>query len=295
MSHIYSTKNPGSQYTEKPVFIQTRNYDIFGILHIPDTSSSRDKVVVILLTGASIPRTHRNRMWVILARQLAESGFFSFRFDYRGLGESTGLFEDVSIDKVLSQDLLHIINFLTNLINPGKIILVGECFGARTALSMVNLIKFHGLVFLAAPTINNTERVTHQAGRKDITHYINKLKWQRWGTFLNTERIKRNFIFFIKRIHNKWAGINTNLLISESFSNQLSTLVKKGIPSLMIYGTRDEFYENMKLFLQKIDSEKLKNAEFYEIQGEKAHGLVVDVGVQESIIAKILDWIVSRY
>lgn len=294
----YAGSAPGNPYisvTERPIFIRSQNNDLFGILHTPDTTIVHEKIVVILLTGASIPRTHRNRMWVTLARQLTDLGLFAFRFDYRGLGESTGLFEGLNLNKLLTQDLANIIDYLTNHINPDKIILVGECFGARTALSMVNFRKFHGLVFLAAPTVDEDGRVIHMASKKNFAHYLNKLKWQRWGTFLNIERLKRNFVFFAARLQNKWKHIEPKSLVSEEFSKQFSTLVNDKIPSLVIYGTEDDYYENMKLLLQGIDFNKRKHIDFFEVQGEKAHGLVVDIQIQQAVITRVLNWIDSRY
>jgi alpha/beta superfamily hydrolase len=291
----YLSESSSISLMEKPIFIQCRNTDLFGMLHMPNKSATQEKTIIILLTGASIPRTHRNRMWVKLARQLTGLGFFTFRFDYRGLGESTGLFEGLNLNKLLTQDLLDIVKFLKTLINPAKFILIGECFGARTALSIIHFQKFHGLVLLAAPTVDEDGRILHTGNSKDITYYLNKLKWQKWGTFLNIKRLKRNFIFYSKRLQNKWNHINPNSLISEEFSNQFITLVNNRIPSLLIYGTKDEYYENMRLFLQGIDYKERKEIEFYEVHGEKAHGLVVNVQIQEAVNEKILNWIVSRY
>lgn len=281
--------------TEYPVFIQGKNYDLFGILHVPDKGLLHEKTVAILLNGTSIPRTHRNRMGVRLARYLTEMGFFTFRFDYCGLGESTGVAETGNLNQLHTQDAVKIVDFLSKLIRPTRIIFIGTCFGARTALSTLQHRKFHGLVFISAPTVNEDGRATHKASKKSFVRNLRKLRdWRKWGYFLDFEKIKRNLVYLILRGKNKLIQKNIDSLVHADFSNQFFALIKEEVPSLIIYGTLDEYYENVKQFVLKIDQKKRQNIEFVEVAGEDVHSFV-PAYIQDIVIEKILNWITLKY
>lgn len=290
-----NTEYPKIPRMEHPVFIQCADYELFGILNVPNGVLRDEKTVVILLNGTSIPRTHRNRLNVRLARRLSELGYFTFRFDYRGLGESTGDAEAGNLDRLHTQDVINIIDFLTDLICPRRIILVGTCFGARTALSVLPYRKFHGLVFISAPTVNEKGRAIHTASKRTFMQYLNKLRdWKKWGFFLDVNKFKRNLMHVIQKRKNSLSLLDVNSLIDDNVSNQLIYLIKSRTPSLIIYGTLDNYYENMSRFIKTIEPKKLQNVEFEVVAGEDVHSFT-PAYVQDIVITKILNWITLKY
>lgn len=295
---LYGTPLSGNSEitrTENPVFIQSQHCQLFGILHTPTQSLLQERIVCIMLPGAATPRTHRNRMWVKLARRLADLGFFAFRFDYRGIGESTGIFDRTNIRQFAAPDLINVVNFITHHINPSKIIFIGSCFGAQTALRIIHSQKVHGLVLLAAPIAGKDGMMNLVASKRGLAYYMGILRSKTLRAHMNMERIMRNLNYIARRLYLKWKHINVNSLVSEEFSNQFSTIVNKRIPTLVMYGTKDECYENMKMLLQRVDTAKRENIEFYEVKDEMIHGLVISNQLQEMIIERILNWIESRY
>ncbi len=72
-------------------YLQIKQEQLYYVLH-PTILSPRARV---LLAGPfASERPHRYIPWVRWARHLARLGFEVMRFDYRGVGESTGRFED---------------------------------------------------------------------------------------------------------------------------------------------------------------------------------------------------------
>jgi len=61
---------------------------LFGILHHADEPASDTGVVLVV--GGPQYRVGSHRQFVLLARDLAAAGFPVLRFDYRGMGDSTG-------------------------------------------------------------------------------------------------------------------------------------------------------------------------------------------------------------
>ncbi|MEU1955667.1 alpha/beta hydrolase family protein [Nocardia rhamnosiphila] len=69
-----------------------------------------------------------------LSAQLATEGIGSLRFDIRGAGESTGRYRDMTIARQV-EDLSAARTFLASAYAPSSIGIVGESFGATTALA----------------------------------------------------------------------------------------------------------------------------------------------------------------
>lgn len=71
---------------------------LYGILHLPEKVGHRGVVVVV---GGPQTRVGSHRQFVLLARFLAASGIPVLRFDYRGMGDSSGdprNFEEIDAD-----------------------------------------------------------------------------------------------------------------------------------------------------------------------------------------------------
>lgn len=75
--------------TDIPVSFKCHDADLVGVVHRPDTNATRGVLIVV---GGPQYRTGSHRQFLLLARALAENGIAAMRFDYRGLGDSSGTF-----------------------------------------------------------------------------------------------------------------------------------------------------------------------------------------------------------
>ncbi len=119
-------------WTEYPVFVPAGEDRLCGVVCAPD--GAIEDLGVVLLTGGNYTRTHRNRMWVRAARELADQGVPSIRFDYHGVGDSTGTVV-LELETPLAGDGTAAADFLKRATGVTRIAFVATCFGGRTAMA----------------------------------------------------------------------------------------------------------------------------------------------------------------
>ena len=114
---------------EIPVVMSCHKELMCGILHQPDSDSEYG---VLIIVGGPQYRVGSHRQFVLLARYLAENNVNVFRFDYRGMGDSSGrlhTFEDVNDDIRVAID-----TFFEKTPNLKKLVIWGLCDAAAAGL-----------------------------------------------------------------------------------------------------------------------------------------------------------------
>lgn len=84
------------------------NDRLVGVLHLP--AAEVPETAVVIVVGGPQYRAGSHRQFVLLARVLAEAGFATLRFDYRGMGDSEGPllgFENLEADVGSAIDALQ--------------------------------------------------------------------------------------------------------------------------------------------------------------------------------------------
>jgi exosortase A-associated hydrolase 1 len=116
-------------YTEEALSFNCEDERLFGILARAERAGD---VGVIIIVGGPQTRVGSPRQFVLLARRLASADFSTLRFDYRGMGDSTGEqrnFESVNADIRAAIDALQ-----TACPSVSRVVLWGLCDAAAAAL-----------------------------------------------------------------------------------------------------------------------------------------------------------------
>jgi exosortase A-associated hydrolase 1 len=114
---------------ERPVIFDCAGDKLIGILAEPSASS---RVGVLLLVGGPQYRVGSHRQFLLLARGLAEAGIPAMRFDYRGMGDSTG--SASTFEKTVQDIAAAIDTFKAMHSSLDRVVLWGLCDAASAAL-----------------------------------------------------------------------------------------------------------------------------------------------------------------
>ncbi len=135
---------------------------LLGVVTRPDKPHSRGVIIVV---GGPQYRTGSHRQFVLLANDLAARGYAVMRFDYRGMGDSTGeprTFENVREDLRSAVDY-----FLAKLPEVTEVVIWGLCDAASAALFYAHLDpRVTGMVLL-----NPWVRTAQGEARTYLKHY----------------------------------------------------------------------------------------------------------------------------
>jgi exosortase A-associated hydrolase 1 len=148
--------------TRQPVAFECRQDWLLGVITRPEKPRSRGVLIVV---GGPQYRVGSHRQFVLLANDLAAQGYAVMRFDYSGMGDSTGeprTFENVGEDLRAAVDL-----FLSRVPEVAEVVIWGLCDAASATLFYCHQDpRVTGIVLL-----NPWVRTAHGEARAHLKHY----------------------------------------------------------------------------------------------------------------------------
>jgi uncharacterized protein len=152
--------------SERAIVFACGGEELLGILHTPDESPRETSVLVVV--GGPQYRVGSHRQFVLMARQLARAGYRVLRFDYRGMGDSSGErrnFESVDADIRAALDVLA-----SEEPTPRRLVIFGLCDAASALLMYCRQdTRLNGLI-LANPWVHSETL----AAQTVINHYYGR-------------------------------------------------------------------------------------------------------------------------
>lgn len=167
-------------YTEEVKLFECADDTLVGILARPEKPARTGLVIIV---GGPQYRAGSHRQFVLLARSLAAAGYAVLRFDYRGMGDSTG---DSRNFLTVNDDIAAAIDTLQQSIPSVKeVSLWGLCDGASAALLYCD--QTHDTRVSGLCLLNPWVRSEVSLARTHIKHYYAQrlLKKEFWQKLLN--------------------------------------------------------------------------------------------------------------
>jgi len=199
--------------TEQAVMFSCAEKSLLGIFAIPELP--RETGVLIVVGGPQY-RVGSHRQFLLLSRRLAEAGYPTMRFDFRGMGDSSGDlrdFEAVEIDIGSALDA-----FFVTCPQINRVVLWGLCDAASASLlywDNARDSRISGLVLL-----NPWIRSEGTLARAHIKHYYGKrlLQVDFWRKLLTGNlglwQAASGFFRSLKKAHQVSASLERNETLS---------------------------------------------------------------------------------
>jgi pimeloyl-ACP methyl ester carboxylesterase len=118
---------------DHPVMIGTRQ-SLLGVLTQATDCKPGERPAFVILNSGIIHRVGHHRMYVTLARLLAEAGHQVLRFDLSGIGDSERRTDTLSWFDGVVADIREAVDWLAATQGVRRVIVVGLCAGADHAL-----------------------------------------------------------------------------------------------------------------------------------------------------------------
>jgi pimeloyl-ACP methyl ester carboxylesterase len=281
--------------SEEPIFFASGSERLFGVVTAPTAEANGVGVVLMTARGTY----QRNRLSVRLARQLARHGYHVLRFDFRGVGESSGE-ADFELDRPLIDDVRGAVSVLEAR-GLERFILVGSCFGARSALAAAKDVgALAGLVLAVMPFAES--RALPAPSRRGALARVALLVRRALADPGSLEVLARVVGAGLRRRLKRLAPAaevpaeRSDRLESE-VEGWLEQLVRRKVPVLLLFGAEDFAYQGFQEALEgwpqqlRADVEQLVDMRIASQQN--IHGRT-SIEAQDWLVEVVDDWLARR-
>ena len=254
--------------TEEAVSFRHDGDLLFGILHAPEGAAPPALGFVFPHSG-SRGRLGNTFHYRFFARELARRGYPVLRFDPPGLGDSEGVIETAFTQDFYGSiqhgryvgDTLAAVAELRRRAHPKRIVLLGVCGGAFTALASAAASgTVDGAVLLSLPVMldssrtEQVKRIPAEHARKRLAIYRDKLlspkAWWRFITSQSDTQAIKTYVrallpsLIASRFQKPTATDDgaAKLTANPLFFEAARTLARRARRVLLIYGREDHFY-----------------------------------------------------
>lgn len=150
---------------EHPVVFDCEGDRLIGIATVPDKPS---RLGVLIVVGGPQYRVGSHRQFVHLARSLAREGYPTFRFDYRGMGDSEGAMR--SFEQVEPDIHAAVRAFRSVCPDVQRLVVFGLCDAASAVLMAAERIDSLAGMILANPWVRRAETLNAAV----VRHYYRR-------------------------------------------------------------------------------------------------------------------------
>lgn len=254
---------------------------LFGI--VTQTSKPRENAPAILLvTGGLLHHIGPYRLYVHIARKLADLGFTVMRIDLGGIGDSGHGASDIPVSERSNHELGHAMDYMQQSYSIDSFVSMGLCSGADDSLKIaVNDNRIRGCLFLDGPGY----RTSAYYIRHFLLHYPRRLlSLQKWA-HLASRRLGKN-----QSKTDPGKVDYRDFPTKELAERQIQGLLTRGVKACFIYtGGVSDYYNyagQFKAMFPSLSGASGLESRYYP----KMDHMAILQSDREEIIRAVLEW-----
>jgi pimeloyl-ACP methyl ester carboxylesterase len=234
-----------------------RSKSLVGIVNMPPVGPrSQKRPGVILLNSGIIHRVGPNRLYVKLARRLAQTGAVVLRFDLSSIGDSMVRADNLPFSKSAVQETIDAMDYLTDTYGLDHFVLIGICTGAVVSYdtALVDERVVGALLINAQGYIPESEVETqgYIADGKNVRYYLGSAVHNpaSWLKLLTGQADYRNILRAVRRRLLGTAGSSAaKNPETERVAEGFRVLLDKGTELFSLYSEGDPGIDELNLIL----------------------------------------------
>ncbi|TWI57992.1 alpha/beta hydrolase [Halalkalibacter nanhaiisediminis] len=139
-----------------------------GVVHYPENHDQKHPAI-IFVHGFVGSKVGDHRLFVKAANYFTKLNYVSFRFDFKGCGESDGDYQDVTLTEQI-KELQAAIEYVSQLdeVDPEQIILIGHSLGGAVTALTSSLEKQIKHIVLWSPVARPYQEISAITGAKAV-------------------------------------------------------------------------------------------------------------------------------
>ncbi len=286
-----------SSHRESAVSFICGGETLVGILGEPTEAASADLGVLIIVGGPQY-RAGSHRQFTLMARHLAARGFASFRFDYRGMGDSPGDAKDfLGVDADISAAISA---FQSAKPAVRRIVLWGLCDAASAALLYIG--SHDDMRVQALCLVNPWARSTASLAKTTVKHYYRRRIVQKeFWLKLASGRLGLGAIqTLVRNVQSSISGDGrqTDITKNGTFQHRmLAALRSTGSPCLLLLSSLDQTAQEFVEHARTADAwnHLTKQANIKVISIEGADHTLSKLQHQKQMFGAIAEWLENLY
>jgi uncharacterized protein len=305
-------------------FVNRRGVHLVGMVHEPDPAVRRDVAIVLMPPGVK-GRVAPHRLYVKMAEAFTARGFWVFRFDAHGLGDSEGthpepiladLYGRIAVGRFID-DTHDGLDFLRATYGVRQFVLGGLCGGAITGVlaardrqDAVGILGLGLPVMVEGSQVDKYAAMTEGQARSLRQKYLAKLVDPK--AWLRLLRFQSDFRLISRTLRAKKApasapapagaagasgqpaaGDNTN----PHFAPAMRALLARDVPLLLLFSEMDRLwweFEEKYLQRHRADLEARPGLADIEVVPEANHVFTLDAW-QADMLARACAWLERRF
>jgi hypothetical protein len=263
----------------------------------PDAGRKEGLPAFLFLNAGLDHHVGPNRLYVTLARKLAEVGVASLRFDFSGIGDSPVSRSLAGSDQRGVREAIQAMDYLGQSIGASAFVPLGLCSGADVGFALASTdARVAGAVLINATTIPSahTEEQSAEAWKRAQAHYHGSRvrDWKSWTRVLTGRSdllaFSRSTVRFAREAFRLRSAPQENVDLG-----LLPELGRRGIELLAVYSEGDLGLELLATHVGSLEDLASLNRFQLEIFRETDH-ILTPRHDQERIESLVVDWTARR-